>query len=137
MTLDEQSEWMGITLPTPAASRGMYTHVDLNRVESAVSLLSTRLRSLGYEHPQLVVKTDWTYSDDFLREDMVRYLGNISTLRECIPVYPETPNVPTIGMRLTYSLANDIEKILEDIDDITSKLVDNWYYPGELYLGEV
>ena len=36
MTDDERQEWMGVIVPTPAASKGMYTYRDLNRVETAV-----------------------------------------------------------------------------------------------------
>lgn len=137
MTTEDRREWLGETIPTPAATRGMYTHVDLNRVEGAVEVISERLRDLGYKVPKLIVKTDWTHKDKLYKGDMERYYSNISTLRELAVVYPTTPMAPNKNNRLDYNVANDIEKILVDIDAISAKQLQTRYYVGDLFSGEV
>lgn len=137
MTLIERQEWMGEISPTPSATKGMYTHRDLNRVESAVESITAKFRERGYDVSDIVVKTNWTYSDTFRDTDMVRYLGNISKLCSFFPVYSDTPSVPNINDKFNYKLANDIEKILIDVETIFSGLSDSQYYCGELFAGEI
>ena len=137
MSESERQEWLGETTPTPSAAKGMYTHNDLNRVESAVKVLSARLYDLGYLNSHLVVKTDWSYTDELTREDMERYYGNIARIRKNCTFYSSTPEAPTINQRLNHERANDIERILVDIDDISTRIPKSWYYAGEIMLGEV
>lgn len=137
MTDLELQEWFGEIKTTPAATKGMYTHNDMNRVEIAVSRLSERLSELGYTHATLSTKTDWARYSVATRNDMIRYYGNVKTLRDSIAVYANTPTAPTVGARLDYKLANDIEKILKDIDEITTNLTKTWIYAGEIVSGEV
>lgn len=137
MTETERKEWLGEIVPTPAASKGMYTHNDLNRVERAVETIANRFRVYGYDVSSIVVKTNWTYRDVFTREDMERYLFNVSELRGYMKVYQDTPEVPKIDKKFNYELANDIEKILVDVDGLFTNLTKSWYYSGELFAGEV
>ena len=130
MSESERREWLG-------EMKGRYGHTDMNRVESAVATLSRRLNELGYKHLPLSVKTDWTREDIPTRDDMVRYYGNVEFLRQLAGVYPTTPVTPTVEYKLNYSRANDLEQILLDIDDITSKFADAYYYAGEIFSGEV
>lgn len=137
MSASEQREWLGETSPIPAAWKGMYTHNDMNRVESAVMALSARLSELGYKHPTLSVKTDWGANNHVWFEDMVRYLGNVGVLRESIPVFPTTPVAPTANEPMTHMMANDIEQILLDIETIAENVPKSQYYCGEIMAGEV
>lgn len=137
MTPEERSEWLGEILPTPAASKGMYTHHDLNRVESAVKVILGRFKEAGYKTPNLVIKTDWTYQDAFWATDMERYYSNIKVLRDFPVVYPTTPLAPKTNKKLDFRIANDIEKILVDVYEIATNLPKSWYYAGEVFSGEV
>ena len=137
MTDAERQEWMGETTPTPSASKGMYTHKDLNRVENAVNELMGLLREYGYLCCELQVKTDWSYDDDFWSDDAKRYLSNIKTLRDCIRVKDDTPIAPNITDKFTYETANNIEKILADISDLLDSIPQSWSYAGEIVTGEV
>ena len=137
MSLVERQEWLGEIETTPSATRGMYTHNDLNRVEKAVESISRRLLDLGYMSSPLVVKTDWTQEDVVLKEDMNRYLGNIVTLCESVAQYPGIPTAPNVESRMTYSVANNIEKILMDIDSLATKIADSRRFVGEIMSGEV
>ena len=137
MTDNERREWLGEISTTPSAAKGMYTHNDLNRVEKAVEELYKRLVDLSNRDLSLVVKTDWTYKDAIWRDDVVRYFGNIEKLLERVIPYPTTPTAPKITTKMDYAVANDIEKILVDIDDITMRRIDARCYAGEIFLGEV
>lgn len=137
MTDGERREWMGEIETTPAATRGMYTHNDLNRMEKAIEAISLRFKEAGYDTPELNTKTDWTYRDTVTKTDMERCLQNVLTLRDFFIIFPDTPNVPSIDVRLNYELANDIEKILKDVYSIADGIVRARYYAGEIVSGEV
>ena len=130
MTAAERTEWLG-------EMKGRYNHTDMNRVESAVEALSARFVEEGYLASPLTVKTDWNRWSCPTLTDMERYLGNIERLRKLVPVYPTTPVTPTVKQKLDYNLANDIEKILVDLDDILTKIPQSVYRAGEIYSGEV
>lgn len=137
MTEAEKSEWLGEIATTPSAAKGMYTHVDLNRVETAVEAIASQLRELGYTPLISSVKTNWTYRDAFWVEDAERYIQNVAALREASIVFPDTPEAPTVGKKLDYNLANDIEKILEDINRVCENIPKSWYHAGEVFMGEI
>ena len=137
MTEEERKEWFGEIETTPAATKGMYTHNDLNRVEKAVETISLRFKDAGYKVPELKIKTDWTYQDTITKSDMERYLYNVLFLREFLITFSDTPNAPSIDVPLNYKLANDIEKILKDIYKIADGIVRSRYYAGEIMSGEV
>lgn len=120
MTAEEQAEWS-------AGLKGAYNHTDFNRVEMAVAYLSEKF-GLG-----LTTKTNWTDWDIPKQSDIDRFMGNIAAVRAVASVYTATPRTPTSMSRLTYTIANDIEKILLDIITIEPSL----FRFGELYCGEV
>lgn len=113
-------------LPTNAR-KGAYNYSDLNRVERAVAELAEDM-SLP-----LVTKTNWTQWDVPTRADMDRFLGNISAIRGAGVGFATTPLVPGDMAKLTYTMANEIEKILLDIKSAASSVVRS----GEVYCGEV
>lgn len=92
-------------LPT-LATKGAYNYSDLNRVERAVAEISD-LAGLG-----LVTKTDWGMWDIPKESDMVRYLGNIQTLRQILPNDSTAPIAPTTMNNFTYNEANNVEQII-------------------------
>lgn len=89
-------------LPT-LATKGAYNYSDFNRVERAVAEISDRA-SLGLE-----TKTNWTMWDIPTETDMIRYLGNIVTIKGHFAI---DINVPTSMNNFTYEHANNIELIL-------------------------
>lgn len=126
----EQAEWL-------SEMKGRYSHTDMNRVESAVQALSSRLTFLGYKHPSLSIKANWKAEDIPTKADFDRYFGNVDVLRSTIAVPLSTPATPTTETRFDYSLANDLEKILEAVDAGTSKLQKPWIFSGDIFAGEV
>lgn len=137
MSASERQEWLGEITPTPAASKGMYTHNDLNRVENAVKSVVGLLKKLDIDVPQMTIKTDWTYKDRLMDSDIERYFSNISTLRGLFEIHRDIPKAPTINDKLDFNIANNIEKILVDVEMIAIKMISSRYYSGEIFSGEV
>ena len=129
MTDEEKSEW-GTSL------KGAYNLSDMNRVESAVEYVSNRLTEAGYVVLP-IVKKDWNVNDKPTLNDIKRYMKNIADIRAALTIFSTTPEAPTTEKRLTYQMANDMEQILIDIDDLVSRMASAYFYSNDLYSGEV
>lgn len=129
MTEDEKTEW-------ETALKGAYNHTDMNRVESAVEYVANRLTEAGYVVLP-VVRKNWTVSDKPTLGDIKRYMKNIADIRATLATFSTTPEAPTTEKRLTYQMANDMEQILVDVDDLISRMVSAYFYSNDLYSGEV
>lgn len=116
--------------------KGAYNASDLNRVGAAVSYLAGKLHALGYA-VSVSVKQDWANSDSPTDGDMEVYRDNVAALRAVLAVFADTPATPEDLVRLTWREANDIEKILVDVDQLIQNLQRSWYYSGEVCAGEV
>lgn len=125
----EKAEWGG-------EMKGAYNASDLNRVGLAVDYLTSRLRSYGIL-AETAPKMDWTVDDAPTISQMRQYLADVEALRSAIAVLQTTPVVPPDMDGLTYTEANDIEKILTDIDRLITNMTAAWFYSGDIYSGEV
>jgi hypothetical protein len=130
MTVAERDEWAG-------EMKGRYDYRDWNRVESAVQSISEHLKNLGYLHGVLSINTGWTREDIPSVNDWDRYFKNVAALRDCIRVLETTPNAPALPQKFNYVLANNLEQILVDVDDVSTRIPKSWCYAGDIYLGEV
>lgn len=54
---------------------------------------------------------------------MTAYLANVAALRSALAVWADTPSVPADMAGLTYQEANDIEKILVDVESVINQVV--------------
>lgn len=113
-------------VPT-AATKGAYNYSDLNRVESAVAYLA---KMLGLS---LTTKTDWTHWDIPNQSDLERFLSNLRMIRTVGVGLPTTPQVPVSMQKFNYTMANDIEQILLDVDAVLTTGIRS----GDVYSGEV
>lgn len=116
--------------------KGVYGAVDLNRVGEAIVYITARLKDSGNDI-SVSPKTDWTRKDIPTPAQMSHYLEQIQKVRDALAVYPTTPAVSTDMEGLTHTEANDIEKILLDVDQLITNMIAAYYYSGELYGGEV
>ena len=129
MTTAEKAEWV-------AGMKGAYNASDLNRVASAMSYLSQRFASAGYSVP-VSSPTDWANGDIPRKDDLDTYLDDLRRIRAALAVMDTTPSAPGSMDYLTWAKANDIEKILADVDDALGRLLLSPFYSGEIYSGEV
>lgn len=114
-------------LPTPA-TKGAYNYSDLNRVENAVAEISEKW-GLNLE-----TKTNWGLWDVPNQADMDRYLANVEAIRTALIGYSDFPTLPSSLNKLTFDVANTIEKILAIALEINA---DHICRSGELFCGEV
>lgn len=129
MTDEEKAEFR---LPL----KGAYNEFDLNRVGDAVEFLHNQFEERGYLVD--VFPKDFYSTTDFpTPNQMERYLENIQALRSRLPVLEGTPEAPEDMLRLTYSEANDIEKILLNVYTVLNLLSRHWIESGEVFCGEV
>jgi len=161
MTADELTDFL-------SSLKGMYNYTDLNRVETAVDYVATELvqadtdirqyaTDMGvawdsaFEVPydpsdySLTVKTDWDEEDIPSATQMARYIGNLILIRDAIQ---DASNawIPDSMNMIDYQIANDIEKLLIDVDVAVALLVATKEglirsalavnYSGEIYSGE-
>lgn len=129
MTDEEKAEWETFL-------KGAYNHTDMNRVESAVEYVANRLTAAGYVVLP-VIKKDWSGTDKPTLNDIKRYMKNIADIRAALTTFYNTPEAPASEKRLTYQMANDIEQILIDVDDLITRMANAYFYSGDLYSGEV
>lgn len=116
--------------------KGIYTASDLNRVGAAMNYVAERLTEFGY-NPGISPKTDWEDTEWVNQGQAAHYLADLAELRRHITMFYTTPETPEDLERLTYTEANDIEKILEDIDRMLTLILQNLLYAGEIFSGEV
>ena len=126
----ELTEWNAASL------KGSYNATDLNRVGAAIQYVADRLVEFGYA-VSIDPKLDWTSSDWPTPETTGTYLADLAELRSKFAMMQTTPTVPEDMEKLTYTEANNIEKILEDIDLLLTNTMQAWFYSGEVFSGEV
>ena len=124
------------TLVTDRGAGTYYNASDLNRVGAAVQYVAERFAAQGYT-VAVSPKTDWLASDIPTVSELETYRQNIATLRALIAVMPTTPEAPETMRFLDYIKANDIERILLDLDTLLTNAALAWYQSGELYAGEI
>ena len=107
LTDAEKTEWL-------AGMKGCYNAADMNRVEAAVNQLAAELNAAGYTVeilPQAFAETDIVRLSQWRQ-----YLANVQALRDAYYTLAETGQLPAPGDKLKYTGANNIEKVLADID---------------------
>lgn len=104
--------------------KGQYTYTDLNRVESWCKYLADILNSYNY-YVSIETKTDWIESDYHWSEDLERIRQNVNDLKEAYFAFTE---IPANLEYMTIEKANDIEKILSEIDFILTSMENNFIY---------
>lgn len=119
------------SLSWTADTKGAYNASDLNRVEMAVEYMSRRLGAYNF-HP--ITKTDWTIPDIPTINDMMRYLRNVTTIRDTLPTHSHLPDT-MVG--LDYTGANEIEQAIIDTDNLLNDIAVQYFYSGEIYGGDI
>ena len=102
-------------------TRGDYYNItDLNRVGQAMRYVAARLRACGFD-VVVTPRTDWVWTDRATPAAAKRYLNNLRKIRKALVLFVNTPNVPSGKRPFTADEANDIEKILIDVEDMVQR----------------
>lgn len=132
MTEAERAEW------DAANMKGAYNTSDLNRVGLALNYVRDRLATASYVAPDVFyAKMDWEETDIPTRAEFTAYLRYVAIIRDAMAQYRTTPKTPKDVGGLDYTEANAIEKILVDVDELITKMLEARYYCGELFSGEI
>lgn len=116
--------------------KGSYNASDLNRVNNNMLYIQEVFHAMGYTISFRSAQKVWTMKDIPTQKDFDKYLADVKTCRDKISVYLDTPEVPDYKS-FNYIKANDIEKILFDVEELIRKIRAIYFYSGDIYSGEV
>jgi len=112
--------------------KGSYNYNDLNRIEEWCEYLSQELSDVGYT-TSITTKTDWDGDNFPTQAELTRIVNNVRTLKNA---YYSYTNVPDNASKMTFSKANDIEKVLNEIFRLMWGM-ESWYvYSGVSRVGQ-
>ena len=120
-----------------AGLKGAYNSTDLNRVGAAVEYLRDRLSDDAGTYVNVSPKTDWTETDIPEQQQAAQYIADIQNIRAAFILPENTPPAPESLSNLTYSQANNIETILQNLDKTIESLKITLITSGEVFSGEV
>lgn len=109
------------TLVTDRTGPGPYDWHDFNRVQAAVDELVDLFAAHGYQVPVARLPV-WGRKDVAFASQCAAYIANVRALRETIDQLPTTPACPENMNGWTWGSANDLEKILADLEDALRRL---------------
>jgi hypothetical protein len=104
---DEQAEWA-------AGMKGALSYMDYNRIESGIQEIAAILNA------SVSVKTDWDVNGYLTVTDASRWLSNIKAIRSLCSGKNDTPETPASLNYLHYTIINQVEEILLDIETIAN-----------------
>ena len=116
----------------PFPAKGAYNAADLNRVGHNVDYLAGVLNGYGYL-VSVSPETDWTISDIPRASDMAQYLADLNAIKD--KFYGTTP-LPASMNDLTHTDANNIEKLLEEIEPYINRMVAGFRKCGTFKSGQ-
>ena len=122
MTADERAEWL-------AGMKGAYNASDLNRVGTALNYLAGRLASICGKSITWTPKTDWAVTDIITASQAETYRRQIQDIRDALAYPAGTPDAPQL-VRLTYTGANDIERILKLCEELIVNVAKSFRHTG-------
>lgn len=112
--------------------KGYYNYTDLNRVETWCEYLANLLTSYSYP-VSITVKKNWAVSDLPNVNDMERIRSNVNAIKTVFHAYTDVPENLNY---MTIEKANDIEKILSELDYLTKNMISSFRYSNTFNSGE-
>lgn len=122
MTADERAEWL-------AGMKGAYNASDMNRVGTALNYLAGRLGPICGKSITWTAKTDWAVTDIITASQAEAYRKQVQSIRDALAYPGGTPDAPGLD-RLTYTGANDIERILTICEELIVNVAKSFRYTG-------
>ena len=112
--------------------KGYYNYTDLNRIETWCEYLANLLTSYSYP-VSITVKKNWAMSDLPNVNDMERIRSNVNAIKTVFHAYTDVPENLNY---MTIEKANDIEKILSELDYLTKNMISSFRYSNTFNSGE-
>lgn len=129
LTVEEQAEYFNSVV------KGSYNYTDLNRVSDACAYIYNLLIQSGYIISNYqTLKNDWVLTDIPTLTEMNKYTTTLTALKQTLSASQQIPDTMRF---LNFSNANNIEKLLVELNDIYDLLLKSMFYSNEVYCGEV
>lgn len=101
--------------------KGAYNATDLNRVGGAIAYIAQLLSAYGYR-AEVSPRTDWTMDELPSPESTGAYLDEVRKIRAALGGSVSAAQVPEDMEGLTFEEANDIERILLQIEQLIENM---------------
>lgn len=129
LTVEEQAEYFNSVV------KGSYNYTDLNRVSDACAYIYNLLIQMGYIISNYqTLKNDWVLTDIPTLTEMNKYITTLTALKQTLSASQQIPDTMRF---LDFNGANNIEKLLVELNDIYDLLLKSMFYSNEVYCGEV
>lgn len=112
--------------------KSYYNYTDLNRVETWCEYLANLLTSYSYP-VSISIKKNWAMSDLPNVNDIERIRSNVNAIKTVFHAYTDVPENLNY---MTIEKANDIEKILSELDFLTKNMISSFRYSNTFNSGE-
>ena len=112
--------------------KSYYNYTDLNRVETWCEYLANLLTSYSYP-VSISIKKNWAMSDLPNVNDIERIRSNVNAIKTVFHAYTDVPENLNY---MTIEKANDIEKILSELDFLTKNMISSFRYSYTFNSGE-
>lgn len=106
-TEEEQTEWA-------EGMKGALSYLDYNRIESGMQKIASDLQV------SISVKTDWNVNGYITTADAARWIENVKALRALCSGSGNTPGTPDAIEELHFTVINQVEQILSDVEAIAN-----------------
>jgi len=129
------SFWGGIGFLTPVVTHSdgeAYEFEDMNRVGTDIQYLADLLNVYGYA-VSVAPKTDWVRGEIPTPTQFAQYLADLNSLKTA---FYGSPELPTSMDDFEEVGANNIEKLLLEVEDHLTQMSAAFRYCGELICGE-
>ena len=115
--------------------KGAYNYTDLDRIEDWTEYIAEQLNYYGYNVniSTSILLTTWEMESFPTKVEMERIRSNVQNLKNAFVAFT---SVPTNLERMTYQKANDLEKVLYELNTLINNMIASFYYSGEIYSGE-
>jgi len=114
--------------------KGTYNYTDINRIEQWSQYIAQQLYTYGYLNLNITVKTNWIMSEFPTSLEMKRIRDNVQKLKNAFISFTQ---VPSNLEKMTYQKANDLEKVINELNTLINNMIASFYYSNEVYSGEV
>ena len=82
-------------------------------------------------------KTNWTVTSDITAADLTHYLKCVHNIRDALTLFATTPPAPADTGALDIDEANNIEKILNDVETLINNMLSARFYCNDVFAGEI
>ena len=127
LSAGERAEWAG-------GLKGSYNAGDLTRVDGNTAIIAQAVLAASLPVSVTGTKT-WNMVDIPARIQMERIRQNVLALRNALPMPASLPAVPATLEQMTFTKANDIERILWMVNLLIDSIPKNMRYVNTFQVG--